>query len=70
VGCHDSSIEYDGKLAFVVTAFDITERDRAEKALRRAKEELEIRVAERTAELSAANQALRAENRRTQASRG
>ncbi len=45
------SLEYEGKPAFVVTAFDITERDRAEKALRKAKQDLEVRVAERTAEL-------------------
>jgi PAS domain S-box-containing protein len=40
---------------------DITERTMAQDALRRAHEELELRVHERTAELSAANAALRAE---------
>jgi two-component system cell cycle sensor histidine kinase/response regulator CckA len=40
---------------------DITERKRAEKALHRAYEELEIRVQERTAELARAIEALRAD---------
>ncbi|NMB88874.1 MAG: PAS domain S-box protein [Chloroflexi bacterium] len=44
--------------AWVFTAFDITERNQAERALRKAKAELEDRVKERTAELQAAVQRL------------
>jgi PAS domain S-box-containing protein len=45
----------------VGTHFDLTERKHAEEMLRRAHEELEVRVQNRTAELAHANESLRAE---------
>jgi diguanylate cyclase (GGDEF)-like protein/PAS domain S-box-containing protein len=48
-------MEFEGKPAYVITAFDITERDLAERELRQAKEQLEMRVADRTEELRQAN---------------
>jgi diguanylate cyclase (GGDEF)-like protein/PAS domain S-box-containing protein len=48
-------IEFEGRPGWVITAFDITERDLAEQALRQAKAGLEARVAERTDELRMAN---------------
>jgi PAS domain S-box-containing protein len=56
------SIQFEGQPASVMTAFDITERDRVEKALQQAKQDLEVRVAERTAELQQANVELQARN--------
>jgi PAS domain S-box-containing protein len=54
-------MEYEGWAALIVTAFDITERDLAEKALRKAKGELEKRVEERTLELQETNKKLQFE---------
>lgn len=52
----------EGKPLFLQgVMFDITESKRAEEALRQAHHELEIRVSQRTSELSAANERLRAE---------
>lgn len=48
-------------ISVVVTVADITERKQSQEALRKAKELLEFRVAERTAELREANRALEQE---------
>jgi PAS domain S-box-containing protein len=49
----------DGKIAgFVGLAYDLTERNRAQEAVRQINRELEQRVAERTSELEAANSEL------------
>jgi PAS domain S-box-containing protein len=54
--------ERDGFVGRIVgTHFDLSERKRVEEALKRAHEELEVRVRERTAELARANASLRAE---------
>lgn len=51
-------MQYEKRPAWIFTAFDITERDLAEQELRKAKNELEQRIAERTAEIQAANRRL------------
>ncbi|MDQ3812685.1 MAG: PAS domain S-box protein, partial [Armatimonadota bacterium] len=51
--------KYQQGQAAVFVGIDVTERERAEEALRRAHQELEARVQERTAELTWANAALR-----------
>ena len=57
------SLTFEGKRAGVVLAHDVTARRRAEEALRRAHDELEDKVAARTAELTNINEALQAEIR-------
>jgi PAS domain S-box-containing protein len=52
----------DGAVEYVIgTGIDVTERKQAEEALRTAHNELDLRVAERTAEFELANESLQAE---------
>ncbi|HUW28423.1 MAG TPA: ATP-binding protein [Sulfuriferula sp.] len=53
------SIEFEGAPVGLATAYDITERKRAEQDIRTLNDDLERRVIERTAELEAANAQLR-----------
>ncbi|MES1999212.1 MAG: ATP-binding protein [Pseudomonadota bacterium] len=54
------TIDFEGIPAGLATAYDITERKRAEAALRLLNQELEQRVAKRTADLLSTNQELEA----------
>ncbi len=54
-------VEFDGKTAGIAMLIDVTERLRAERSLDQYRSQLEQRVADRTTELSLANQKLRDE---------
>ena len=56
-----SEIVLNGQRMFLGLVHDVTERKRAEDALRHARDELEVRVRQRTAELIAANDNLKQE---------
>ena len=62
VSCSNGHLEVDGQPhGSVIVVHDITARKNAEDALRRSRDELEQRVAERTVDLAQMNEQLRAE---------
>jgi len=58
VEINSASIPYNGKNALLLSVRDLTERKKAEEALRKAHDTLELRVAERTAALNSVNEQL------------
>lgn len=61
ITCH--SFAFEGRIAEVVLALDVTERKRSEEALREAHDQMERRVRERTSELAQINESLQTEIR-------
>ena len=58
-------LDQDGEIEFIIaTGMDITERKRAEEALKKAHDNLEVKVKERTAELEDANKSLKESEKR------